>query len=242
MMSDMSRRGPDPEVRPSGSTAPSPAATRVSRRRWRDPRMVVGVVVVAACALLGATMLGGADDTVGVWAATRSMNAGEPVRQGDLVRRDVHFAAQRDADAYLSADAPLPTGSTLARPVGAGEMVPRGALGTQGSGALTEVPLSVDAEAVPSTLRVGAVVDVWVTPDDARAGGSAGGSAGDASTPRSALVFDDVAVLSAPRGGSSLGPTATRQVIVGVGRDQETRLPTSLAALAGGAVILTVQR
>ena len=238
MMSDMSRRGPDEEVRASGSTATSPAATRVSRRRWRDPRMVVGVVVVAACALIGATLLGGADDTVGVWAATRSMNAGEPVRQGDLVRREVHFAAQRDADAYLSADAPLPTGSTLARPVGAGEMVPRGALGTQGSGALTEVPLSVDAEAVPAPLRGGAVVDVGVTPADARVGASAD----DSSTPRSTLVFDDVAVLSAPRGGSSLGPTATRQVIVGVGRDQETRLPTSLAALAGGAVILTVQR
>lgn len=204
--------------------------------------MAVGVILVAACALLGATLLGGSDDTVGVWAARRAMNAGESVSAEDLVRRDVRFADQHDADAYLSADTPLPSGATLARAVGAGEMVPRGALGAAGSQALTEVPLSVDSEAVPSTLRVGAVVDVWVTPDRAAdASGPPGGSDGS-DAPRSVLVFDDVAVLSVPRSGSSLGPTATRQVIVGVGEDQQSRLPTSLAALAGGSVLLTAQR
>lgn len=204
--------------------------------------MAVGVILVAACALLGATLLGGSDDTVGVWAARRAMNAGESVSAEDLVRRDVRFADQHDADAYLSADTPLPSGATLARAVGAGEMVPRGALGAAGSQALTEVPLSVDSEAVPSTLRVGAVVDVWVTPDRAAdASGPPDGSDGS-DAPRSVLVFDDVAVLSVPRSGSSLGPTATRQVIVGVGEDQQSRLPTSLAALAGGSVLLTAQR
>ena len=204
--------------------------------------MAVGVILVAGCALLGAMLLGGSDDTVGVWAARRAMNAGESVSAEDLVRRDVRFADQHDADAYLSADTPLPSGATLARAVGAGEMVPRGALGAAGSQALTEVPLSVDSEAVPSTLRVGAVVDVWVTPDRAAdaSGPPDGSDVSDA--PRSVLVFDDVAVLSVPRSGSSLGPTATRQVIVGVGEDQQSRLPTSLAALAGGSVLLTAQR
>jgi hypothetical protein len=201
--------------------------------------MAVGVILVAACALLGATLLGGSDDTVGVWAARRAMNAGEPVSAADLVRRDVRFADQHDADAYLSADTPLPSGATLARALGAGEMVPRGALGAAGSQALTEVPLSVDSEAVPGTLRVGAVVDVWVTPDRAT---DASGPVDGSDAPRSVLVFDDVAVLSVPRSGSSLGPTATRQVIVGVGEDQRSRLPTSLAALAAGSVLLTAQR
>jgi len=204
--------------------------------------MAVGVILVAACALLGATLLGGSDDTVGVWAARRAMNAGESVSADDLVRRDVRFADQHDADTYLSGDTPLPSGATLARAVGAGEMVPRGALGAAGSQALIEVPLSVDSEAVPSTLRVGAVVDVWVTPDRAAdASGPPEGSDGS-QAPRAVLVFDDVAVLSVPRSGSSLGPTATRQVIVGVGEDQQSRLPTSLAALAGGSVLLTAQR
>jgi hypothetical protein len=76
-------------------------------------------------------------------------------------------------------------------------------------------------------------VDVWVTPDDA-ADAKPGG--------RATLVFDDVAVVSVPDSGTTLGPTATRQVIVGVGEDQEGRLPASIAALSSGAVVLTVQR
>lgn len=202
----------------------------------------MGVVIVAVCALLGATLLGGSDATVGVWATRRAMNAGETLAAADLVRRDLRFADQRDADAYLSSERPPPAGATLARPVGAGELVPRGALGTAGSGSLTEVPLSVDSEAVPGTLRVGAVVDVWVTPDRATDASAASAAGDGAAAPRSELVFDDVAVLSVPRTGSSLGPTATRQVIVGVGRDQQSRLPTALAALAGGTVLLTAQR
>jgi hypothetical protein len=200
----------------------------------------VGIAVVAVCALLGARLLGGADETVGVWAARTELTAGQPVSTGDLVRRDVHFADQEAADRYLTSDAPPPAGSVLDRTVGAGELVPRGAVDTQRSGALTEVPLSVNTEAVPSTVRVGTVVDVWVTPDGAVNDGGAPSTGPRA--PRSTLVFDDVAVVSVPRSGTSLGPSATRQVIVGVGKDQESRLPTSLASLAGGTVILTAQR
>src|SRR3954463_4573862 len=46
---------------------PTPPATRLSARRWRDPRVVVGVGLVALSVLLGTTLLGAADDTVAVW-------------------------------------------------------------------------------------------------------------------------------------------------------------------------------
>jgi hypothetical protein len=86
-------------------------------------------------------------------------------------------------------------------------------------------------------------VDVWVTPDGALTdAGSAAGGAPRGPAPRSTLVFDDVAVVSAPRTGTSLGPSATRQVIVGVGGEQLARLPRALAALAGGTVVLTAPR
>jgi hypothetical protein len=205
--------------------------------RWRDPRLVVGIALVAACTLLGARLLDGADDTVGVWAARVPLHAGQPVGRADLVRREVRFGDQSVADRYLSADTEPPHGATVTQAVGAGELLPRGALGSTGQGSLTEVPLSVDAEAVPSTMRAGTVVDVWVTPDDARAG-----TATSPGTARATLVFDDVPVVAVPRSGTSLGPSATRQVIVGVGADQQSRLPTSLAALAAGTVLLTAQR
>jgi hypothetical protein len=234
-------RGPvtDAHTDARSAAAPlSPPATRTQRSRWRDPRLVVGVALIAVCALVGARLLGSADDTVGVWAARDALSAGQPVSTADLVRREVRFDDQAAADRYVSADLAPPTSATLVRPVGAGELLPRSALGAAAGGSLTEVPLSVDTEAVPSTLHVGTVVDVWVTPDSAAPGAPAGG----APVARSTLVFDDVTVLSVPRSGTSLGPTATRQVIVGVGRDQESRLPTALAALSTGTAILTARR
>jgi hypothetical protein len=212
--------------------AASPPAERPRRSRWRDPRLVVGIAVVALCAVLGARLAGGSSsDTVAVWALRSSLPEGRQVTSDDLVRRDVRFTDQADADRYVSADADLPTGATLARAVGSGELLPRAALAGSGTAALTEVPLSVDTESVPATLGVGSVVDVWVTPD--RSAAAPG---------RSVLVFDDVSVISVQRSTTTLGPTATRQVIVGVGQDQESRLPTSIAALSSGSIVLTARR
>jgi hypothetical protein len=224
------------------SPAASPPARRTARSRWRDPRLAVGVAVVALCALLGGRLFAGADDMVAVWAARSPLPAGQRVQAVDLVRRQVRFADQADADRYLPADADPPTG-VLDRPVGPGELLPRAAVGAGSAAVLTEVPLSVDAEAVPSTLHVGSTVDVWVAPqgsaaeDAAAAGGSASGRAG-----RAALVLHDVSVVALPAQTASLGPTATRQVIVGVGDDQRSRLPTAISALSGGAVVLTTRR
>jgi hypothetical protein len=232
----MARRGsaqvsPDPTV---ASQNGSPPAVRRTPRRWRDPRLVVGVALVALCALLGARVFAGADDTVGVWVARHDLAAGQPVRAGDVERREVGFADATDADRYVSARQPWPDGARVGRPVGAGELLPRAALETAEPQALTQVPLSVGTDAVPATVRAGSVVDVWVTPDP--------GAGARQSGRRSTLAFDDVAVVSAPRAGTSLGPTATRQVIIGVGPDQQDRLPTTLAALATGTVLLTLQR
>jgi hypothetical protein len=230
-------RQPDDPDRTTGAPTPSPEAQRPRRARWRDPRLVVGIAVIAVCGLLGARLLGSADDTVGVWAVRAPMAAGQPVTTADVVRRQVHFEDQADADRYLSAEQDLPAGATLGRAVGTGELLPRAALGAADDRRLTEVPLSVPTDAVPSTLRVGSVVDVYVTPDAAVSGsGDPGTSA------RSSLVFDDVTVLAAPRTGTALGPSATRQVTVGIGPDQTGRLPSALASLSAGTVVLTAQR
>lgn len=233
-------------VRPTSSGAPtaSPAADRPARSHWRDPRLAIGLAVVALCAVLGARLLDRADDTVGVWVAKDALPAGGPVTGADLVRREVRFEEQTDADLYLSADSDLPDGATLGRPIGAGEMLPRSAVGAAGSGGLTEVPLALSADAVPASVRVGTVVDVWVTPERAAAdatGEATGAATGRPATP-SRLVFDDVAVVAAPEAGTSLGPATTRSVVVGVRTDRPGRLAASIAALAEGDLLLTVQR
>jgi len=226
----------DPASPAPGGTPPrpaSPAATRSTRSRWRDPRLVVGVALVALAVLLGARLLGH-DGAVGVWSARVSLPAGQRVDAGDLVRREVVFGSQADADRYLSADTAPRPGTVLTRDVGAGELLPRAAVADAPRQSLTEVPLSVPADQVPATVSPGAVVDVWVTP--ARDGAARTTQTG---TEAARLLFDDVVVVAAPHADTALGPATTRQVIVGVPVDQQASLPGALAALGTGTVLLT---
>lgn len=214
---------------------PSPAASRAGRPGWRDPRILVGVALVAVATLLGATVVGAQETTV-VWAARGPLAEGQAVEPGDLVARELRFADAADASRYLAADGPVPDGLVLTRDVGAGELLPATAVG-EGTRALLEVPLTVAAEAVPATVRAGSVVDVWVTPDpDLVPTEAEVGDAGDSGD--SVLVFASVRVVAVSRPGGALGPAATRQVIIGLERDAGSALPRALGRLARGDVVL----
>lgn len=205
----------------------------------------MGVALVAVSVLLGARLFAAADDTVAVWAARGDLAAGTPVRAADLVPSQVRFSSSDEADRYLSAEQPVPEGAALARPVGAGELLPRAALGGRTPAALVEVPLAVGEAALPATVRVGSVVDVWVTPDSTgQTGGEPGGPTGrtgpaGTTSAGARLVLDSVPVLGVPQAGGGLGPVTVRQVIVGVPAAERTRLAEALAAVAGGDVVVT---
>lgn len=205
----------------------SPPASRASARSWKDPRLIVGVVLVAVSVLVGARLFAAADDTVAVWTVRADLPAGTTVGPGDLVREDVRFASSEMAARYLSADAPLPDGMVLARDVTADELLPRAALTSDTAPELVEVPLALAADAVPATLRTGELVDVWVTPEE---------QVGPA--PRAVRVLERVRVVAAPRGGTALGPSATRQLVIGLPADAEARLGTALAQLATGSALV----
>lgn len=210
----------------------SPEARRHRVRAWRDPRLVVGVALVACSGLLGLTLLGGDEELVGVWAAPTALTEGHRLSADDLVRQEVRFADRAAADRYLSADGPLPAARVLSRSIGAGELVPRAALAVDPAEQLLEVPLSVPVDAVPSTTRVGARVDVWVTP-----GPGASPAAPGARESESVLVLDGVRVVELPRTGG-LGSGGSRQVVVALEASRETDLSWALARIARGAVVL----
>lgn len=215
---------------PQGSyPPPSPPARRPTRRSWRDPRLLFGIAVVAVCVLAGSRLLATADDTVAVWSTQRDLVAGTVLSHGDLERSEIRFVSAATAQRYVSASDAVP-GMVLTRDLAAGELLPRSALGG-GVDAMdvAELPISVAAEAVPADLRAGQVVDVWVTP-------------GDGSQPRRAVrVLSAVRVVDAPPNAGALGPSSTRQVVVGVPADDEDVLAQSLASLAQGTTVLVRQ-
>ena len=215
----------------SNATDPVPRAVRHQRPGWRDPRILVGVVIVAASVLAGVKILTGADDTVGVWALRADLPAGSRVRGDDVVSEQIRFSSAAQADHYLSADRALPRDAVLGRAAAGGELLPRSALsGAERS--LVEVPVPVSVDDVPATVRQGSVVDVWVTPQSA----TAADRLADAR-----LVLDDVVVVAAPRAEDSLAPSGTRQVIVGVTRAQAGDLGSALGQTSAGHVVITRQ-
>ena len=209
----------------------TPAARRAASASWRDPRLVIGVAIVAVSVLVGVKLFSGADNTVSVWAVTTDLRSGTTLADGDLQRRDIRFSEDVDADRYVSAESELPVDTTLVRDVGVGELLPRAALGSADERSLVEVPVAAAAEAVPSTVRAGSVVDVWVTPE----------AASGRSAAESLLVFDDVLVIAVPGSGSALGSSATRQIVVGVDEAGEQDLAAALARATTGAILITKQ-
>jgi len=144
-------------------TSVTPAAIRATKPGWRDPRLWIGVAIVAASVLLGAKLIGGADQSVAVWSVSHDVVGGEDLTDGDVVARKVRFVNAADADVYLSADDPLPEGMALTRDLGAGELVPRAAMGPKETVKRKTISLVFADSGVPTGLEKGDSVAVWVT-------------------------------------------------------------------------------
>ena len=151
------------------AVVPVPPATRATRTGWRDPRLWVGVLLVAVSVVAGARLLAAADDTVSVWAVAVDAGPGTVLTADDLVAHRVRFADADQLAGYFTADDELPSELRLARGVTAGELLPRAALGTGAVAADTvELPVAVDAEQVPPSVQAGSVVDVYLLDPRAR--------------------------------------------------------------------------
>jgi hypothetical protein len=179
-----------------------PPATRAARTGWRDPRLWIGVLIVAVSVVAGARLLAAADDTVPVWAVATDAGPGARLTPDQLVVHRVRFADTDDLRGYFTADDALPSQLLLVRGVTAGELLPRAALGSADDAAGTvELPVAVEAEQVPRSVHAGSVVDVYLL--DRRARGDGTGPALRAAT-----------VVDAPSIDSTFGSTTGRRQLV----------------------------
>ncbi len=213
---------------PRADTA-APRATRSRRPGWRNPRLILGLLLVAASVVVGARLMAAADDTVGIWVVSRDLPEGATLADGDVQRRQVRFPDDETADRYLAASDDLPEAATLNRPVAAGELLPRAAIAAESGADLVEVPISVASDDLPATVRQGSVVDIWVAPKVSAVGGQ---------QPKAVPVLTDVVVVAVPRTSDSLAPQSTRQVIVGVPAERSDDLGTALGGISDGRVVV----
>ena len=194
------------------------AATPVPRPRpaWREPRFLLGVVLVVASVAGVAGLVAASDRTALVYAARHALAAGDEVSASDLV--GVRVRLGKTAAAYL-ASAPQPD-TVVTRTVAAGELVPVGALGSASARHETSVVVDVDGE-LPAAVTVGSPVDVW------SAAATAQGSDGPRfEAPR--VLVADVTVVRVVR-DSGLGSSGGVAVEVRVRKAATAQLLDSLA-------------
>lgn len=210
------------DVQPA-RTAPTPG--------WRDPRLWVGLALVAVSVVVGAKVVGGEDRTVAMWALGADHAPGDRIEADDLVATKVHFADPSDARRYFRADEALPGDLHLRRALGEGELLPRTVLGPEPDD-VVRISVAVSTSAVPPGLGAGDVVDLWAAP---RAAG------GDAEREAERLARD-VVVVAVPRAASDLGGAAVDQQVVLAVPDRRRELAKVLAAGSAGELLVVGRR
>ncbi len=204
---------------------PAPAASRLRPPSWRDPRLLVGVLLVVGSVVLGARLVAAADQTDPYLVAAHALTPGDPVSEADV--RVVRLTMEAADSTYLPADGDLPDGLVAVRAVAEGELLPRSGVGEAGDVDVQPVGVPVEGS-LPAGLVKGASVDVWVAaPDPARAGGFL--------PPERLVEAAEVAEVTETNTALGAGGGSTVQVLVGPEPLQEV-----LGALANDAAVSLV--
>ncbi len=153
-----SSTGSSPRVRSDGPGPDAPAAERLRRPSWRDPRLLVGLLIVALSVSGVIALLAAQNRTAQVYAADRLLTVGDQLSVEDLRVVDVQIDEVKDS--YLSASEQLPSESQIITIVQEGELVPRRAVGPQDPQGRQAVTVEVD-HTLARGVEPARMVDVW---------------------------------------------------------------------------------
>ncbi|MBT2596783.1 SAF domain-containing protein [Arthrobacter sp. ISL-72] len=205
------------------SSSTSPAGARLKKPSWKDPRLLLGFLLVLASVAGVVSLVGAADRTTEVYAAKGPIAVGEM-----LTAESVHRVKVRLGDVephYVTAEAGLPEGMVAVQRIGADELVPRGSLGKPDALNRKPVAITID-EALPEQAAAGSRVDVWVALPDSRNGFS---------EPK--LLLPGAEIAEVTPGSTILGSSRSTVVLVLVTDEQ---MPKLLGAQANKAKISVV--
>lgn len=178
------------------STAP---AMRLRRPRWKDPRLIVGIVLVIASILMGALLVSGLAQTTSVLVARTAIVPGQEILPEDLTTVELRLG---DQDAlYVGALEAIPEGAVATQPVRPGELLPAAAVGQSEDVPLRPVVIPVDT-AVAESVTPGSTVELWHTADAEEADGEA------------ELLVEDAVVRRVDEGSSLAMRTMAVEVLV----------------------------
>jgi hypothetical protein len=205
--------------------SPEDAVTgqRLKRPSWKDPRLLVGVLLVLSSVVGVISLVGSADRTTEVYAAKDSISVGEKLTPENVVRAKVRLGDSEQH--YITVESGLPEGVVAVQRIGKDQLVPRESLGEVDALDRKPVALTIE-ETLPAQAVAGTRVDVWVALPDARNGFS---------EPKLLLPGAEIAQVTA--GSTALGSSRNTVLMVLVADGQ---MPAILGAQANEAKIAVV--
>ena len=145
----------------------TPIAGRLRRPGWRDPRLLVGILLIAIAVTSVSAVMRSADKTTPYYAAKDTLTPGTVLSRDDVVvvKAKVSGGGYVAADDGAGSDDAVPWGKVVTRVLGEGELVPASALAEQQNfdgrtiAVRTALPLA-------DGIDTGSIVDVYVTVDN----------------------------------------------------------------------------
>ncbi len=198
-------------------------AARLKKPSWKDPRLLVGILLVLASIASVTALVGSADQSAEVYAARDNIVLGQKITAAELTTVRVRLGDAQGL--YAMASDTLPAGQVAVRLVPSGELLTKSSMGTPDALGRKPAALTLE-EALPKEVGVGSRVDVWVSLPNGKNGYA---------EPSLLLPAAEVAELTP--GSSALGGTKSTALHVLVSTAQ---MPKLLGALANKAKIAVV--
>ncbi|UKA48505.1 SAF domain-containing protein [Arthrobacter sp. FW305-123] len=198
-------------------------AARLKKPSWKDPRLLIGLLLVLGSVAGVIALVGSADRTTQVYAAREDIAVGQTVKEEDLAVVKVRLD---DVEAeYVTVENGLAEGRVALQRVAKNQLIPRESMGA--ADALDRKPVAIAMEEeLPPQAVPGARVDVWI---------SMPGSSSAFEEPELLLPGAEISGMTA--GSTALGSAKTTVVMVLVTDEQ---MPKLLGAQANKAKVSVV--
>ncbi|MDQ0755746.1 hypothetical protein [Arthrobacter sp. B3I4] len=201
----------------------APGGARLKKPSWRDPRLLVGILLVLASVAGVVSLVAAADQTTEAFAASQPIAVGEQLTPDKLHRVKVRLGDVEQH--YLTPASGADYGLVAVQRIGKDQLLPRESLGTVDKLDRKPVAVTID-EALPPQAVAGSRVDVWVALPDNRNGFS-----------EPTLLLRGAEIAQLTPGSSALGAQRSTVVMVLV---PDGQMPKLLGAQANKAKISVV--
>lgn len=137
------------------------SSVRVPRSRpvWRDPRFIMGILLVVASIVGVTSLVNYVSSGVKIYQATRDIAPGEALTLSNMAIVD----ARPGADVYLTATEPI-EGLLAQHAFQQGELIPRAAATTSEDQTIRSLVITVD-DGLPEGVTPGRNIELWFIPD-----------------------------------------------------------------------------